>query len=196
MRKEELEEAFSFHIFEIDRKKLKTVFPEKQIFSGKKLAYSYDYFNIIDVYQKPVSNFKKEDFFSKLKNACPIDEDIERTKEIFELFNMKNGAYLTHLHLKTDVMLLTWVLGKFIKVSMIEFDINPFFCVSLPDFSCLYGLNYTGINMHTLQSKELILLLENIIDRGTSSVMGDRCVNTDRYEKCYISMLIVYVIGL
>ena len=36
----------------------------------------------INDYQKPVNNLKKEDFFSKLKNGYPDDEEIERTKEI------------------------------------------------------------------------------------------------------------------
>ena len=46
----------------------------------KKLAYPYEYFNSIEDYQKPVNNLKKEDFFSKLKNKYPDDEEIERKK--------------------------------------------------------------------------------------------------------------------
>ena len=30
----------------------------------------------------------KEDFFSNLKNKCPDDEEIERTKEIIKIFNI------------------------------------------------------------------------------------------------------------
>ena len=72
---------------------------------------------------------------SKLKNNCPNGKEIERTKEIIELFNFKNGEELTQLFLKSDVLLLTCVFEKYIKVSINEFDINPLFCVSLPGYT-------------------------------------------------------------
>ena len=56
---------------------LKGEFPDKWQYLNKKLAYSYQYFNSINDYQKPVDNLKKEDFFSKLKNECPDDDEIE-----------------------------------------------------------------------------------------------------------------------
>ena len=40
-------------------------------------------------YQKPVDKLKKEDFFSKLKNDYLDDEEIQRTKQITKMFNMK-----------------------------------------------------------------------------------------------------------
>ena len=80
----ELEEALLEYLLENDLKILKTGFPDKWNFLSKKIAYPYEYFNSIDDYQKPVDNLKKEDFFSKLKNNCPYDEEIERTKKIIE----------------------------------------------------------------------------------------------------------------
>ena len=106
------------------------------------MAYPYEYFNNIDDYQKPVDNLKKEDFFSKIKNKCPDDEEIERTKEIIRKFNIENGGELTEIYLKGDVLLLTCVFEKFIKVSFNEFDISPLYCVSLPGYTWQYGLIY------------------------------------------------------
>ena len=60
-----------------DFKILKKKFPDKYHFFKKKLAYPYEYFNSIDDYKKPVDNLKKEDFFSKLKNDYPDDDEIE-----------------------------------------------------------------------------------------------------------------------
>ena len=60
-----------------DFKTLKKEFPNKWQYLNKKLAYPYQYFNSIDDYQKPVDNLKKEDFFEKLKNKCPDDDEIE-----------------------------------------------------------------------------------------------------------------------
>ena len=63
----------------------------------KKVAYPYEYFNCLDDYQKPVNNFQKKDFFSKVKNKCPSDEKIERTKENIKEFDVKDGEELTQL---------------------------------------------------------------------------------------------------
>ena len=66
---------------EDDFKILKKEFPAKWHYLNKKLAYPYEYFNSIEDYQKTVDNLKKEDFFSKLKNDYPDDEEIERTNQ-------------------------------------------------------------------------------------------------------------------
>ena len=62
---------------------------------------------------------------------------------------------------------------KLIKVSVNEFGINRLYCVNLPGYTWQCGLKYTGINLQTLQDKYMILLLENNIRVGISSVMGD-----------------------
>ena len=96
----------------------RTEFPDKGKNLTKKLAYPYDFFNCVEDCQKPADNLKKEDFFSKLKNDHPSDEEIERTKKIIEKFNIKNGEEITRLYLKKDVLLLTCVFEIFIKVSI------------------------------------------------------------------------------
>ena len=169
-----LGEALLNYMGENDFKILKTGFPNKWKYLIKKLAYPYEYFNSIDDYQKPVDNLKKEDFFSKLKNKCPDDEEIQRTMDIIKKFNIKNGEELTEIYLKSDVLLLACVFEKFIKVSVNEFGINPMYCVSLPGYTWECGLKNTGISLQTLQDKDMILLLENNIRGGISSVMGDR----------------------
>ena len=61
----------------------------------------------------------------------------------------------------------------FIKASLNEFKINPLYCVRLPGYTWECGLKYTGINLQTLQDKDMILVLENNIRGCISSVMGD-----------------------
>ena len=151
-------EALLNYMRENDLKILKTGFPDKWKYLTKKLAYPYEYFNSIGDYQKPVDNLEKEHFFSKLKNKCPDDEEIERTKEIIKKFNIKNGEELTEIYLKSDVLLLACVFEKFIKVSVNEFGINPLYCVSLPGYTWQCGLKYTGINLQTIQDKDMIVI--------------------------------------
>ena len=164
---------------EDDFKILKKEFPDKYQYLNKKLAYPYQYFNNIDDYKKPVDNLKKEDFSNNLKNDYPDDDEIERTKEIIKLFNIKDGEQLTKLYCKSDVILLADVFEKFVKVSTEEYKINPLYCVSLPGYTYQCALKYTDIILQTLQDKDLILLVENNIRGGISSVMGDRYIKSD-----------------
>ena len=168
---------------EDDFRIMKKEFPDKWQYLNKKLAYPYEYFNSIDDYKKLVDNLENKDFFSKLKNKCPDDKEIDRTREIIKIFNIKNGKELTELYLKSDVILLADVFEKFIKISVEEYGINRLYCVSLPSYTWHCGLKYTGINLQTLQDKDMILLLENNIRGGISSVMGDRYIKSDENKK-------------
>ena len=85
--------------------------------------------------------------------------------------------------MKSDVLLLTCVFEKFIKVSFNEFEINPLYCVSLPGYTWQCGLKYTGKNLQIHQDKDMILLIENNIRGGISSVMGDRYIKSDDNKK-------------
>ena len=179
----ELEEVSLDYMGEHDLKILKKEFPDKWKYLTKKLAYPYEYFNSIEDYQKPVDNLENKNFFSKLKNKCPDDKEIDRTREIIKKFNIKNGEELSELYCKSDVLLLACVFEKFIKVSQNEFGISPLYFVSLPGYTWECGLKYTKIKLQTLQDKDMILLLENGIRGGISGVMGDRYVKSDKNKK-------------
>ena len=156
---------------------MKKEFPINWELLNKKLAYPYEYyFKTLEDYNKNISILTKQDYFSKLKNNYPINGEIERTNKIIQTFNITNGEQLTQLYLKTDVILLADIFEKFITTSFETFKINPLYCVSLPGYTWLCGLKNTNIKLQTLQDKELILLLENNIRGGISSVMGDRYV--------------------
>ena len=129
-----------------------------------------------------------------MKNNCPDDEEIQRTMDIIRRFNNKNGEELTETYLKSDVLLLACVFEKFIKVSVNEFGNYPLYCVSLPGYTWNCGFKYTGISLQTLQDKDMILLIENNIRGGISSVMGDRYVKSDDNKKIlYIDANNLYV---
>ena len=163
---------------------MKTDIPDKnRNYLTKKLTYQCEYFDSPDDYEKPVDSLKKEDFFSKLKNKCPSDEEIKSKKEIVKLFIIKNGEEITRLYLKSDVFLLACVIEKLIKLLIFEFGINPLYCVSLSSYTWQCGLIYTEINLQTLQGRDLILTLENNICGGTSSVVGDGNVKSHESKK-------------
>ena len=51
--------------------------------------------------------------------------------------------------------------------------ISVLFIQCPPSFTMQCDLNYTGINLQTIQDKEIILFLVNKYTGGISSVMGD-----------------------
>ena len=129
---------------------MKKEFPDKWEHLNKKLADPYEYFNSIDDHKKPVDKVEKN-FFSKLKNGCPSDEKIERTREIIKVLNIRHGEELTELYLKRDVISLADIFEKLIQVPIKEFDINPLYCVSLPGFTWQCGLKYTDIKLENFK---------------------------------------------
>ena len=57
------------------------------------------------------------------------------------------------------------------------------YCVSLPGYTWECGLKYTGINLQTLQDKDLIFTLESNICGSISAVMGDKYVKSDETKR-------------
>ena len=55
--------------------------------------------------------------------------------------------------------------------------------MSLPVYTDQCALKYKDIKLQTLQDKDLILLIEDIIRGGISSVMGDRYVKSEENKK-------------
>ena len=99
------------------------------------------------------------------------------------MFDIKNGEELNKLYCKSDVILLADVIEKFVKLSFEENGINPLYCMSLPGYTYQCALKYTDIKLQTLQDNDLILLIENNIRGGISSVIGDRYVKSDENKK-------------
>ena len=97
----------------------------------------------------------KKDFFSKLKSKCPEDDEMERTKEIINLIDIKNGEELTKTYCESGVILLADVIEKFVEVSTEEYGIDPLYYVSLLGYTNQSAWKYTDINLQTLQYKDL-----------------------------------------
>ena len=153
----------------------------------KKLAYPYEYFNL-DNFDKPL-NLTKEEYWSTLTQSYPSDDEIKRTQELIDKNKIKNGRELTMLYLKMDVRQLGDVFENFVESSTREYKINPLYSYSLPGYTWKAGLKLTNIKLdfiedtHSASGKDLLLLLENNIRGGISSVMGDRFVESNENKQ-------------
>ena len=82
-----------------------------------------------------------------------------------------------------DVLQLTDIFENFIEKSTQEYGINPLYSYSAPGYTWKAGLKLTNIKLDFINDKELLLLLEDNIRGGISSVMGDRYIESNPNKK-------------
>ena len=90
--------------------------------------------NLIEHYNKPSKEFKKEHFFSKLTGKTPSDKKIARTNENIKELNHKTGKDLTMVYCKGGTILLANTLSKSRKDFFQTHGLDPFFSVFLPGY--------------------------------------------------------------
>ena len=139
------------------------------IYLRKKLAYPYEKFNLNNLHE-PL-NLTKEDYWSTLTQSHLCEDDIKRTQQFIDTYNITTAQELTELYLKMDVLQLTNVFENFVEKSTLEYGINPLYSYSLPGYTWKAGLKLTEIKLDYIKCKELLLLLENNIRGGISSVI-------------------------
>ena len=147
----------------------------------KKLAYPYEKFNPNN-FQKPI-NLRKEDYWSTLTQSYPCDDYIKRTQQLIDKYNITTPQQLTMLYLKMDVFQLTDIFENFGQTSTEEYGISPLYSFSAPGYTWKAGLKLTNIKLDFIKDKHLLLLLENNIRGGISSVMCDRFVESNENKK-------------
>ena len=111
----------------------------------KKLAYPYEKFNLNN-FQEPL-NLTKEDFWSTLTQSYPCDDDIKRTQQLIDKYNITTPQQLTMLYSKMDVLQLTGVFENFVETSTLMYGINPLYSYSLLGYTWIAGLKLTDIKL-------------------------------------------------
>ena len=149
----------------------------------KKISYPYEKLNLENMSQ---SLNLTNDYWSTITQYYPCGDDIKRTQQLIDKYNITTPQQLTMIFLKVDVLQLADVLENFVQTSNKEFGINLMYSYSAPGFTWNTGLKLTKLKLDFLKDttklasgKEFLLLLENNIRGGISSVMGDRHVVSD-----------------
>ena len=165
---------------------LKQEFPNHWMILTKKLAYPNEFYKTLEDYEKPIEELlrsAKEACFSKVKNKCPDQEEIDRSNEILKSLIIKNGRELTEFYNKADVILLADIFEKFFKVSISEFGINPLYHISIPGSTWSNGLRYTKAELELIKNVNSFQMFENGIRGGISGVFGDRYIESNNTIK-------------
>ena len=85
-------------------------------------------------------NLTKEDYWSTLTQSYPRDDDIKKTQQLTDKYNITTPQQLTMLYLKMVVLQLADVFENFVENSKREYNINPWYSYSLPGYTWNAGL--------------------------------------------------------
>ena len=147
----------------------------------KKLPSPYEKFNLNN-FQEPL-NLTKGDYWSTLTQSYPCDDDMKRTQQLIDKYNITTPQQLTMLYLKMDVLQLTDIFENFVQTSTEEYGINPLYSFSAPGYTWKAGLKLTNIKLDFIKDKHLLLVLENNKRECLSSVKDDRFVDSNENKQ-------------
>ena len=141
-------------------------------FSGEKLElvkkkgiYPYEYYNSFKKFKESKLPGK---FFSSLKDCRVSEKEYQRASDVWKVFKIKDLGEYHDLCLKTDVLLLGDVFGKFISVCLEYYCLDPCHYFSSPGLIWDSMLKMTGIQLEKVNNIDVHLFLEKGMRGGIS----------------------------
>ena len=142
-----------------------------RLVKGKRV-YPYEYmdsFRRFDENKLP----DKCNFFSFLKDTGISEEEYQKVNSVWNAFKMNTLGNYHNLHLKTHVLLLADVFGKFFKICLDHYGLNPCHYFSAPGLIWDAMLKMTEIELETISDINVHLFIEKGM-RGGSSYIAKR----------------------
>ena len=139
----------------------------------------------------------KSNFFSSLKDECISEKDYQRANNIWNAFKMNSMGDYHDLYLKTDVLLLADVFGRFIKMFLDYYVLDHCHYFSSPGISWDAMLNLTGVELELINDTDMHLFIEKGLRGGISYIAKGHSKAVNKYMRCYDSSeKSVYIIYL
>jgi hypothetical protein len=132
-------------------------------------VYPYEYMTGIERFRETELP-PKEQFYSRLTGEHISDEDYDRAKQVWTLFDCKTLQDYHDVYLMTDVLLLAQVFESFRSMAIKTYGLDPAHYRTLPGFSWDALLKHSGIQLQLISDPEIFLFLENSIRGGVSTV--------------------------
>ena len=160
-------------------------------FSGKYLElakqkgdYPYEYMDSFKKFNE-CELPSKDKFYSSLKDKNISDEDYERAKKIWNVFNIKNLGEYHDLYLKTDVLLLYDVFEKFINICVEYYELDPCPYFSISGLAWDAMLKMTGVDLRLINDIDKYLFFEKGMRGGVSCITRRYCKANNKYVRDY-----------
>ena len=148
--------------------------------------YPYEYMNSFKKFSEDKLSDKSK-FFSSLKDSGINEEQYNRAINVWEMFKIKNLGEYHNLYLKTDVLLLTDVVEKFIKTCLDYYSLDPCHYFSTPGLSFNAMLKMTGVKLQTISDISVHLFIEKGMRGGISNIYKRNGLANNKYLKNYDS---------
>ena len=126
-------------------------------------------------------------FFSSLKDVCISEGDYLKAVDIWNVFKMKTMGDYHDLYLKTDVLLLAYVLEKVINTCLDYHGLDPCHYFSSPGSSWDAMLKMTKIELELISDNDMHLFIEKGMRGGISYIAKRRSKANNKYMECYDS---------
>ena len=127
----------------------------------------------------------KNKFFSSLKTEDISEKDYEKTKDMWNTFNIKNLGEYHDLYLKTDVLLLYNVFEKFINTCLNYYGLDSCHYFSSPGLAWDAMLKMAGIELELISDIDMYLFIETAMRGGISYIAKRYSKANNKYMKDY-----------
>ena len=126
-------------------------------------------------------------FFSSLKDKCISEKDCLKVNNTWNAFKMNTMGDYYDLYLKTDVLLLAGVFGKFVSACLDYFGLDPCHYFSSPGLSWDTVLKMTAIESDLISDIYMHLIIEKEMRGGISHIAKRHSKANNKYMECYDS---------
>ena len=151
----------------------------------EKGVYPYEYIGSFKRFSEDKLPDKSK-FFSSLEDECIISEkDYQRANNVWNAFKMKTMGDYHDLYLKTDVLLLADLFGKFIKTCLDYYGLDPCHYFSSPGLSWDAMLKMTGIELELIVHIDMHLFIEKGMRGVISYIVKKQSKANNKYMKDY-----------
>lgn len=155
-------------------------FAEKMKNLLKKGIFPYEYMTDLNKLNENSLPPLKE-FFSKVSNSIPSQEDYNFALNFFKLFNCETMKDYAELYCKIDTILLVEIIWKFRNEILSDSSLDICNYISLPQLSMDMFLKRTNIEIELLTDSDMLNFIQNSI-RGGMSFINQRHVITNEEE--------------
>jgi hypothetical protein len=135
----------------------------------RKGVFPYDYVDSIEKLAETALP-PKEIFYSRLNDEHISDEDYRHAQAVCKEFGIKTLREYLELYNVSDVLLLADVFENFRDVCMNYYKLDPAWYYTSPGLAWDAALKMTGVKLELLSDIEMLLMVENGIRGGISTI--------------------------
>ena len=150
---------------------------QKQLLLGK-ACFCYTWFDDIEKMRAATEFPPRDVFFNDLTQQHVSEEEYERGRRVFEVFECADMMDYTELYCRLDTFLLAEIMLQFRDEIFDEFGLCAFYYISSPHLAFDLMLKVTGVNIDLMSDPEMVkLMMDNI--RGGLSFASERLCHSD-----------------